>query len=186
MQSETRQKADCGSAPRKWNGTEGGHTKHGRRTNFNLLTAEHSLPHLFSKRRKSIFPKNRQRTISPGKTGRKQFLSKTGRILVFSKEKRKLFFQKREKDTFPETGRKTIHKSKKESGGDKGPPQAGCSGMTTEMFIMSCFSEGEGETAAVCWRKHAAAKPRAPDRSIPGKTPFRALSRGVDRHPRGG
>jgi hypothetical protein len=32
MQFEERQKTDCGSAPRKWNGTKGGHPKHRRRT----------------------------------------------------------------------------------------------------------------------------------------------------------
>lgn len=104
----------------------------------------------------------------------------------FSERGLKIFFPNRKKDSFPETGRKAIHKSKKESGGDKGPPQAGCSGMRTEMFIMSCSSEGEGGTAAVCCRKHVSAKPHAPDRSLPGETPSRALLRSVDRHPRGG
>jgi hypothetical protein len=54
------------------------------------------------------------------------------------------------KAIFPETGRKAIHKSKKGSEGDKGPPQAFCSGMRAETSIMSCPSEGEGGTAAVC------------------------------------
>ena len=61
-----------------------------------------------------------------------------------------IFPESREEDDFPETGRKAIHKSKKVSGGDKGPPQAFCSGMRAETSIMSCPSEGEGGTAAVC------------------------------------
>jgi hypothetical protein len=74
MQSETRQKAVCGPAPRKWNGTKGGHCKHRRRTDFDPLIAEHSLPHLFSQKKdedyfskrglKIFFPRQEERYFS--------------------------------------------------------------------------------------------------------------------------
>lgn len=146
MQFEERQKTDCGSAPRKWNGTKGGHPKHRRRTK-SIRSSQSILCRIF-------FP------------------------IEFPIEGRSILY-------FPETGRKAIHKSKKVSGGDKGPPQAFCSGMRAETSIMSCPSEGEGGTAAVCCRKHAAAKLPALDRSLSGKTPSRKLSRSVDCHPRG-
>ena len=79
MQFETEQKTSRGSAPRKWNGTKGGHFKHGWRTKFDLLTAEHSLPHLFPKRRKkTIFPGNQEEN-SLSKTGEETIISKTGK-----------------------------------------------------------------------------------------------------------
>ena len=65
MQFEERQKTDCGSAPRKWNGTKGGHDP---------LIAEHSLPHLFSQKKdedyfskrglKIFFPRQEERYFS--------------------------------------------------------------------------------------------------------------------------
>ena len=79
MQLETRQKTSCGPAPRIWNGTKGGHSKHGRRTKLDLLNAEHSLPHLFPKRRKkTIFPGNQEEN-SLSKTGEETIISKTGK-----------------------------------------------------------------------------------------------------------
>ena len=79
MQFETRQKTSRGSAPRKWNGTKGGHSKHGRRTDLDPLTAKHSLPHLFPKRRKkTIFPGNQEEN-SLSKTGEETIISKTGK-----------------------------------------------------------------------------------------------------------
>ena len=148
MQFEERQKTDCGSAPRKWNGTKGGHPKHRRRTK-SIRSSQSILCRIFFPIEFPI-----------------EFLIEF--LIEFPIEGRSILY-------FPETGRKAIHKSKKVSGGDKGPPQAFCSDMRAETSNMSCPSEGERGTAAVCWRKHAAAKPHAPDRSIPGKTPSRAL-----------
>jgi hypothetical protein len=119
MQSETRQKADRGSAPRKWNGTEGGHTKHGWRTNFNLLTAEHSLPHLFSKRRKSIFPKNRQRTIPPEKQAENNFSPKQEEYWFSPKKKENYFFKRERKILFPKRGGRQYTNRKRNRGAIK-------------------------------------------------------------------
>ena len=59
-----------------------------------------------------------------------------GKNILYHNKEKDNFSESREEDDFPETGRKAIDKSKKVSGGDKGPPQTGCSGMKAEMLIM--------------------------------------------------